>query len=280
MSGADSGSTPAQQKLAWLKADLNGLGSVALAFSGGVDSTFLLKVAHEVLGDRVIAVTARSCLFPGREQEEAAAFCKREGIRQFVFDLNEFAVDGFRENGPDRCYLCKRELLKTMMRVAGEHGIRHVAEGSNMDDEGDYRPGLTAVAELGIRSPLREAGLFKEEIRELSKGMGLPTWEKPSFACLASRIPYGDSITEQKLRMVDQAEQFLLDQGFHQCRVRVHGNMARLEVLPEEFEKLLGRELREEVVSRLQSYGFSYVSMDLSGYRTGSMNETLLQHNI
>jgi uncharacterized protein len=264
-----------EEKLAHLKSYLQELGSVAIAFSSGVDSTFLLKVAHDVLGDRVIAVTARSCSFPKRELAEAEAFCRQEGIRHFVCDSEELNIEGFSQNPPNRCYLCKRELFEKIKEIAKEQGIAYVAEGSNMDDNGDYRPGLIAVAELGIKSPLREAELAKDEIRALSRELGLPTWEKQSFACLSSRFVYGETITEEKLGMVDRAEQLLLDLGFHQIRVRIHDKLARIEVMPEEFEKLIERETREEIVSRFKSYGFTYVSMDLVGYRTGSMNETL-----
>jgi uncharacterized protein len=268
MSGTD-------KKLENLKAYLKELGSVAIAFSSGVDSTFLLKVAHEVLGDRVIAVTARSCSFPERELTEAKVFCQKEGIRHFICDSEELEIEGFSQNPPNRCYLCKRELFEKILVIAKEQGIEYVAEGSNTDDNGDYRPGLIAVKELGIKSPLRAADLNKNEIRELSKKLGLPTWEKQSFACLSSRFVYGETITEEKLRMVDRAEQLLLDMGFHQIRVRIHDRLARIEVMPEEFEKLIEKENRERIVSELKSYGFTYVSMDLSGYRMGSMNETL-----
>jgi uncharacterized protein len=268
MSGTD-------KKLENLKAYLKELGSVAIAFSSGVDSTFLLKVAHEVLGDRVIAVTARSCSFPERELAEAKDFCEKEGIRHFICDSEELEIEGFSQNPPNRCYLCKRELFEKILVIAKEQGIEYVAEGSNTDDNGDYRPGLIAVKELEIKSPLRAADLNKNEIRELSKKLGLPTWEKQSFACLSSRFVYGETITEEKLRMVDRAEQLLLDMGFHQIRVRIHDRLARIEVMPEEFEKLIEKDNRERIVRELKSYGFTYVSMDLSGYRMGSMNETL-----
>lgn len=262
-------------KLEKLKTYLQSLGRVAVAFSSGVDSTFLLKVAQDVLGGSVIAVTAKPHSFPSRELEETKAFCRERGIRHYIVELNELEIDGFSQNPPDRCYRCKKELFGRMKKIAQEQNIPYVAEGSNMDDNGDYRPGMAAVSELGIKSPLREAGLYKAEIRRLSKEMGLPTWEKPSFACLSSRFAYGESITEEKLAMVERAEQTLFEKGFRQARVRIHDRMARIEVLPEELGRLIENGTREEIVSALKSYGFTYISMDLEGYRTGSMNETL-----
>lgn len=271
----NGGAQERKDKLAQLRSYLKSLGSAAIAFSGGVDSTFLLKVAQETLLDNVIAVTVTPYSFPRGELEETKVFCEKNGIRHFICDFDELSIDGFSQNPPDRCYLCKKELLGEAVKIAKGQNIRYVAEGSNMDDTGDYRPGLRAVSELGIKSPLREAGLYKEEIRQLSKEMGLPTWDKPSFACLSSRFVYGERITKEKLAMVERAEQLLFDKGFHQARVRIHGRMARIEVLTEELEKLVERNTREEIVSELKSYGFTYVSMDLEGYRTGSMNEIL-----
>lgn len=262
-------------KMECLKQYLVSLKSVAVAFSSGVDSTFLLKVAHGVLGDRVIAVTAKSCSFPKRELEEAKAFCKKEGIRHFICESEELEIEGFSKNPVNRCYLCKRELFEKIGEIAADNHIENIAEGSNLDDNGDYRPGLQAVAELDIKSPLRYAGMTKEDIRRLSRELGLATWNKQSFACLSSRFVYGEDITREKLSMVDRAEQLLLDMGFHQIRVRIHDKIARIEILPEEFEKLLQPEIREKVISEFRSCGFSYVTMDLQGYRTGSMNETL-----
>lgn len=258
-----------------LKNSLKAMGSAAVAFSGGVDSTFLLRTAKDVLGDSAIAITAKSCSFPERELNEAKSFCKKNGIRHFIVDSEELGIDGFADNPVNRCYLCKKELFAKIWRIARDNGMEHVAEGSNMDDEGDYRPGLAAVSELGVRSPMREAQLYKDEIRELSKEMNLPTWDKPSFACLASRVPYGERITKEKLAMIDLAEQFLLDMGFKQLRVRHHGDVARIETDEAGFDMLMAKENREVIAAKFKEIGFTYVSLDLLGYRTGSMNETL-----
>ena len=248
---------------------------VAVAFSSGVDSTYLLKMAQKVLGENVIAVTASSCSFPKRELEEAKTFCRENGIRHIVVESEELDIDGFRQNPKNRCYLCKHELFEKIRSIAKENGIETVVEASNTDDDGDYRPGLVAVKELGIESPLRHVGLSKKEIREYSKELGLPTWNKQSFACLSSRFVYGETISEEKLAMVDQAEQLLLDMGFHQLRVRIHDKLARIEVQPSEFEKIMQEENRTKIFHELKQYGFTYVTLDLQGYRTGSMNETL-----
>lgn len=264
-----------EQKMRKLSEYLAGLGSVAVAFSGGVDSTFLLQAAKDVLGDGVIALTAVSDFFPDRERREADAFCRERGIRQIICREEILKVPGVAANPANRCYLCKRALFEMFLAQAKRQGFSHVAEGSNLDDLGDYRPGLQAIAELGILSPLRECGFSKEDIRALSKEMGLPTASKPSYACLASRFAYGEKITGEKLAMVDQAEQLLLDLGFTQMRVRIHGTLARIEVLPEDFPRLAEPALRREIAEKLKTYGFSYVTADLAGYRTGSMNEIL-----
>ena len=266
------------EKYEKLRTYLKNLGGVAVAFSSGVDSTFLLRVAHDVLGDRAVAVTASSCSFPARELNEAKTYCAENGIEHIIVASEELDIDGFRQNPENRCYLCKHELFEKILKIAEEKGLPAVVEGSNMDDNGDYRPGLAAVKELGIKSPLRYAELYKAEIRELSRELGLPTWDKQSFACLSSRFVYGETISETKLGMVDKAEQLLLDMGFRQVRVRIHDKMARIEVQPQDIPRLVEEVNRETIAQKLREYGFTYVTVDLIGYRTGSMNETLPSH--
>ena len=263
------------EKYETLKKDLAGKAPLAVAFSAGVDSTFLLAAAQEALGDQVIAVTARPNSFPDREFAEAEKFCRDRGIRQLTVRVDEFEIEGYVQNPPNRCYLCKKTLFSRMMELAKEAGALYIAEGSNMDDLGDYRPGLQAIEELQVLSPLREAGLYKQEIRDLSRQMGLPTWEKPSYACLATRIGYGEEITREKLQMIDKAEQLLLDLGFSQMRVRVHGKLARIEVPREETGRLLEGTAADDISRYLGDLGFTYVTADLRGYRTGAMNEAL-----
>lgn len=264
-----------QMKLDRLKKYIADLGSLAVGFSGGVDSSLLLAVAHEVLGERLIAVTGADASVPEREVNEAIAFCKERGIRHIICKVDPLKEEGYRHNGPDRCYFCKHGIFTEVKKIADENGIEYMAEGSNMDDIGDYRPGLRAAAELSVKSPLREAELTKSEIRLISKAMGLPTWSKPAYACLASRFVYGEEITEEKLHMIDTAEQFLIEHGFFEERVRMHGNLARIEVPPADIPKLAAEEIREKIYDKFREIGFLFVTLDLKGYRLGSMNATL-----
>lgn len=262
-------------KLEALKDYIRGLESLAVAYSSGVDSTFLLKVAHDVLGDRCIAVTAQSASFPKREREESEDFCAKEGIRQIIFETHEMEKEEYASNPSNRCYYCKHTLFSDVIDIAKREGIAYVAEGSNMDDLGDYRPGLQAIKELEVLSPLRQVELTKAEIREYSRALGLPTADKPSFACLASRIPYGERITAEKLAMVEAAEEVLAGYGIPQYRVRAHGNLARIEV-PEEYLGFVMEDTRrKEITERFRAIGFFYVTVDMKGFRSGSMNEVL-----
>lgn len=259
-----------EEKFELLKKYLRELGSVAVAFSSGVDSTFLLKVAHDVLGEKVLALTAASKFVPQSEIKSAKKFCADENIQQIIFEADILKVEGVRENPVNRCYICKYELFKNFLRIAEENNFAHVIEGSNIDDVGDFRPGMKALAELEIKSPLRVAELGKNEIRILSRKLNLPTADKPSMACLATRFVYGEKLTAEKLSAVEVAEEFLREKNFKQFRVRVHEKIARIEILPEDFSKLI--EMREKVVENLKSLGFDYITLDLQGFRSGSMN--------
>jgi len=259
-----------------LKGIFQSMGRVLVAYSGGVDSTLLLKVAKDTLGDEnVIAVTALSPLYPERELMGAERVAQEMGVRHLLIESNELEIPGFSKNPPNRCYYCKRELFGELVNLAKKESISSVVEGSTLDDEKDHRPGKKAVHELGVRSPLKEARFTKTDVRELSKILGLPTWDKPSFACLASRFPYGEEITPEGLRMVNEAEDFLFGLGFKQVRVRHYQNLARIEILQEEMGRLMEGSLREGVVSTLKKIGYQYVTLDLQGFRSGSMNEVL-----
>lgn len=266
-----------QKKYEQLQTILGGMDRALVAFSGGVDSTFLLKVARMVLGDQVLAVTATSETLPSAELAEAKALARSIGAAHRIIRTNELDRPGYDDNTPQRCYFCKTELYEHLSALAHELRYEAVLDGSNVDDLGDWRPGRKAALEHEVRSPLQEAGLTKDDIRALSRDLGLPTWEKQSFACLSSRFPYGDKITVEKLKQVDEAENVLRSLQFTQFRVRHHGDIARLELGPIDFERLFRDGLIEQVTQRLKALGYYYVTLDLEGFRSGSMNEPLLK---
>ncbi|MBE5827592.1 MAG: ATP-dependent sacrificial sulfur transferase LarE [Butyrivibrio sp.] len=280
----DYNGLPAELKKKYddLKNYLVSLGSVTVAFSAGVDSTFLLYAAKDALGDNVIAATAVSNFIPEREVEESEEISGKLGVKHIISRVDVDDIPRFAENPVDRCYHCKKFIFTGMKNIAVRENKGFVVDGSNADDVGDYRPGMRALAELEIKSPLKEVGLTKAEIRRLSECFGLPTWDKPSFACLASRIPYGSPISKEKLEKVEKAENLLLELGFKQFRVRLHGEVAkskdaiaRIELLPQDFERLMDPAIREKIYLSFKDYGFAYTALDLMGYRTGSLNETI-----
>jgi uncharacterized protein len=275
MSARQTVSQVTQAKLRRLQTILRKMGKVLIAFSGGVDSTLLLKTASEVLGTDVLAVIATSETYPEREIKAARDLAGRLGVAHRVIKTRELENPAFAENTPLRCYHCKQELFSRLKAIAAKESIPYVLDGSNYDDGGDYRPGAKAGQELGIRSPLREAGLTKDEIRLLSRVSGLPTWDKPSLACLASRFPYHTPVESKTLLQVGRAEEILRKLGLTQVRVRHHGETARIEILPAEFDRLLDMDLGVNVIRPLKKLGYTYITLDLEGYRTGSLNEPL-----
>jgi len=264
-----------KQKYNKLQRLLKDMGGLVLAYSGGVDSTFLLSVAKDALGDNVLAITAVSPTYTQEEYERACEMALALGVRHISTQTNELENPDFLKNSPQRCYYCKKELFRKLRTIADQESLLCVADASNLDDCADYRPGRIAAKEAGIRSPLLEAGLRKEEIRALSKEMNLPTWDLPAAACLASRFPYGESLTLEKIKRVEQAEKFLRDLGFQQVRVRSHDRLARVELDANIIGEFFKKGLRANVVQKLKDLGFIYVTLDLEGYRTGSLNEVL-----
>jgi len=273
----ETSAASAFSKLEKLKKILFKMKKVLVAFSGGVDSTFLLKVARDVLGENVLAVTASSETYPQGEIEDAKKLARKLKVRHSVIHTCELENPDFVGNPPQRCYYCKQELFSRLKEIAEVETIPYVLDGSNYEDTADFRPGAEAAQELGIRSPLKEAKLFKSEIRALSKKLNLTTWNKPSLACLSSRFPYYTEIDKKSIKQIGQAEEFLKKLGFRQVRVRHHDHIARVEIEAEEFPKIIKQETREKIVKNFKKFGYTYVSLDLAGYRTGSMNEPLPQ---
>lgn len=262
-----------KEKLQKLKCMLRELGSVAVAYSGGVDSNFLLKIATDTLGDKAMAVTIHAMMHSSREIEEAKQYAKEFNANHIVVNIDNLEGEDFFKNTPKRCYHCKNTVFSKIKKIAKENNIEYVVDGTNMDDLGDYRPGLKALEELNIVSPLKECCLTKEDIRILSKEMNLETYKKPAFACLATRIPYGTEITNDKLRIIEKSEEFLQDMGFSQFRVRAHDNIARIEVEKDEIHKFFTENLLEKTSNKLKEIGFEYVTLDMAGYKMGSMNK-------
>lgn len=250
---------------------------MAVAFSGGVDSTFLLSEAYDLADDksRVIALTADSPIHPKRETESAESFCREKGIRHFIIETVEMGSPEFVANDSNRCYACKKIIFSSIIEAAQRLGVHHVAHAVNTDDLSEFRPGIKAAEEMRVLAPLAEAGLGKSEIRLLSRQKGLANWDKPASGCLATRIPYGQTITAEKLQKIDSAEQALADLGFSGCRVRYYGDLAKIEVPPEDLAKIMENPVRDAVVSLFKKIGFLYISLDIEGYASGRLNRSL-----
>lgn len=264
-------------KLRKLKNYIKNLGTAAVAFSGGVDSTLVARVASDVLADKAVAITISAPMHSKTEIEESKEYAKKIGIKHEVIIIDDIKDEKLRFNPEDRCYICKKNVFTTIKEVAEKYDITNVLDGSNVDDLGDYRPGLKALDELNVISPLKELGLTKKDIRDISKELELPTWDKPAFACLITRLPYGEELTDEKLRMIEKAENYIHSLGFSQYRVRYHGEVARIEVLPNDIEKFFDVEFMAKVSEKIKEIGFRYVTLDLEGYRMGKMNDGISQ---
>ena len=264
-----------EAKALQLEALLKDMGGVLVAFSGGVDSSVLLAAARRALGREVVAATGKSASFPAHDLESARTISSKLGVRWITLESGELDDQRYKANPPNRCYFCKKGLLTKLLERASEEGLPFVVEGSNADDLNDIRPGMAAVRELGVRSPFLEAGIGKEMIRRLAKYYGLPNWDKPSSPCLASRIPYGELITAERLRRIDRSEALLRDLGFRRFRVRDHGTVARVELMVEDMQRLFESRMREAVVAACREAGYTFVTLDLQGYRSGAMHEAV-----